>query len=339
LPAGLRLALPPAASRDIIRYRKWFETLSDPERGRALDWQSQIDRIARDIRPQLRRGRVATYIEALARVPRDRFGMAVRTVDGTEYVTGDADVPFSIQSISKVFTLTMAMGFVGEKIWKRVGREPSGNPFNSLVQLEREEGIPRNPFINAGAHVVTDCLASHLGDPRQDILSFVRIVSGNPGVAYDTEVAASERATGYRNFALANFLKSFGNLDGDVDGVLDLYFHQCAIAMSCRDLCRAVSYLANDGIDPASGARIVPKPHARRINSLMLTCGLYDAVGNFAFRVGLPAKSGVGGGIVAVWPRRLTVCVWSPGLDGTGNSLAGTRALELFSQRTGASIF
>lgn len=307
--------------------------------GGALDWQSQIDRIARDVRPQLRRGRVATYIEALARLPRDRFGMAVRTVDGMEFCVGDADARFSIQSISKVFTLTMAMGFLGEKIWKRVGREPSGNPFNSLVQLEREAGIPRNPFINAGAHVVTDCLASQLGHPREDILSFVRIVSGNPEIDYDREVAQSERATGYRNFALANFLKSFGNLDGEIDTVLDLYFHQCSLAMSCRDLCRAVSYLANDGIDPASGARIVPKRHARRINSLMLTCGLYDAVGNFAYRVGLPAKSGVGGGIVAVWPGHLTVCVWSPGLDATGNSLAGTRALELFSQRTGASIF
>ncbi len=304
-----------------------------------LDWQSHIDRIAHDVRPQIRRGRVATYIEALARVPRDRFGMAVRTVDGEEFVAGDADVAFSIQSISKIFTLTMAMGFVGERLWKRVGREPSGNPFNSLVQLEREGGLPRNPFINAGAHVVTDCLAAHLERPKQDILSFVRILAGNPEIAYDEEVAASERATGYRNFALANFLKSFGNLDGEVDRVLDLYFHQCAIAMSCRDLCRAASFLAKDGIDPTSRARIVPKTRARRVNSLMLTCGLYDAVGNFAFRVGLPAKSGVGGGILAVWPGRLTVCVWSPGLDDTGNSLAGTRALELFAQRTGASIF
>lgn len=304
-----------------------------------MDWQTHIDRIADDIRPQLKRGKVAKYIEALARVPRDRFGIAVHTVGGEEFVAGDADMPFSIQSISKVFTLTMAMNFVGEKLWKRVGREPSGSPFNSLVQLEREEGIPRNPFINAGAHVVTDCLNTYCATPKADILRFVRTLAGNSRIDYDTEVAASERATGYRNFALANFLKSFRNLDADVDRVLDIYFHQCAIAMSCRDLCRAVAFLANDGVDPASGDRIVPRTRARRINSLMLTCGLYDAVGNFAFRVGLPAKSGVGGGIVAVWPGRLTVCVWSPGLDETGNSLAGTRALELFAQRTGSSIF
>lgn len=304
-----------------------------------MDWQTHIERIAADVRPHLKRGRVATYIEALARVPRGRFGMAVRTVEGEEFHTGDADMPFSIQSISKIFTLTMAMNHVGDRLWKRVGREPSGNPFNSLVQLEREEGIPRNPFINAGAHVVTDEIAAHCDRPMADILAFVRRLSGNPAIRYDAEVAASERETGYRNFALANFLKSFGNLEGDVDSVLDLYFHQCAIAMSCRDLCRAAGFLANDGIDPASGEKIVPKTRARRINSLMLTCGLYDAVGNFAFRVGLPAKSGVGGGIVAVWPGRLTVCVWSPGLDSTGNSLAGTRALELFAQRTGATIF
>jgi glutaminase len=304
-----------------------------------MDWQNHLDRIASDIEPQLRKGHVATYIDALARIPKDRFGMAVRTIDGREFITGDGEAPFSIQSISKLFTLTMAMNFLGDRLWKKVGREPSGNPFNSLVQLEHESGIPRNPLINAGAHVVTDCLAAHCARPRQDIIGFVRHLAGNPGIDYDAEVAESERLTGYRNFALANFLKSFGNLDNDVDDVLDLYFHQCSISMSCLDLCRAVSFLANDGVDPASGEKVVPKSRARRINSLMLTCGLYDAVGNFAFRVGLPAKSGVGGGIVAVWPGQLTVCVWSPGLDKSGNSLAGTRALELFARRTGATIF
>lgn len=304
-----------------------------------MDWQNHLDRIARDVRPKLGRGQVATYIDALARIPNDRFGMAVRTVDGAEFTVGDGEVPFSIQSISKLFTLTMAMNFIGDRLWKRVGREPSGNPFNSLVQLEREEGIPRNPLINAGAHVVTDCLAAHCRNPQRDIIRFIRHIAGNQLIDYDGEVAVSERATGYRNFALANFLKSFGNLENDVDKVLDLYFHQCAISMSCLDLCRAASFLANNGVDPVSGERIVPKARARRINSLMLTCGLYDAVGNFAFRVGLPAKSGVGGGIIAVWPGHLTVCVWSPGLDKSGNSLAGTRALELFARRTGATIF
>lgn len=304
-----------------------------------MDWQAYLERIANDVKPSLKRGHVAHYIDALARVPSDRFGMAIRTIDGEEFAVGDADMPFSIQSISKLFTLTMAMKFVGDGLWKRVGREPSGNPFNSLVQLEREEGIPRNPFINAGAHVVTDCLASHCRRPRAEILKFVRELADNREIDYDREVAASEKQTGYRNYALANFLKSFGNLELDVEKVLDLYFHQCSIAMSCRDLCRAVSFLANEGVQPATGVRIVPKARARRINSLMLTCGLYDVVGNFAFRVGLPSKSGVGGGIVAVWPGRMTLCVWSPGLDEAGNSLAGTRALELFTQRTGASVF
>lgn len=304
-----------------------------------MDWQDQLDRIAEEVRPELERGHVATYIGALARIPKDRFGMAVRTVGGEEFAVGEADMPFSIQSISKIFTLTMAMNFVGDELWRRVGREPSGNPFNSLVQLEREEGIPRNPLINAGAHVVTDCLASRCDDAREEILALVRRLSGNPEIAYDREVAESEKRSGHRNFALAHFLKSFGNLEGEVDEVLDIYFHQCALAMSCRDVCRAISFLANRGNDTATGDRIVPGDVASRINSLMLTCGLYDAVGNFAYRVGLPAKSGVGGGIAAVWPGRMTICVWSPGLDETGNSVAGVRALELFAHRTGAYIF
>lgn len=304
-----------------------------------MDWQKHLDRIAGDVRPLLKKGQVATYIGALARVPPEQFGIAIRTIDGAEFAVGDADTRFSIQSISKLFTLTMALELAGDSLWKRVGREPSGNPFNSLVQLEQENGIPRNPFINAGAHVVTDCLAAHRTTPRRDLLEFLRSLAGNPDIDCDREVARSERETGHRNYALAHFIKSFGNLDGDVEDVLDLYFHQCSIAMTCRELCRAVSFLGNDGIDPSTGNKIMPPQRARRINSLMLTCGLYDAVGNFAFRVGLPAKSGVGGGIVAVWPGRLTACVWSPGLDPSGNSLAGTRALELLAQRTGATVF
>jgi glutaminase len=303
-----------------------------------VDYQAVIDGIAEEVRPLFARGRVADYIPALAAVPRDRFAMAVLAGDGTLAATGAATEPFSIQSISKIFTLTLALRHVGEKLWKRVGREPSGSAFNSLVQLEYEHGIPRNPFINAGAHVVTDALMQVRPYATDTLLAFVRELSGNDTVAYDETVARSEAATGFRNRSLANFLKAEGNLTGDVDEVLDVYFHQCALAMSCVDLVRAVAFLARGGRG-ADGARIVSAGQARRINALMQTCGTYDAAGEMAFRLGIPAKSGVGGGIVGVVPGKLSIAVWSPALDKAGNSLAGVRALELFTGRTGLTVF
>lgn len=303
-----------------------------------MDYQRIVEDIGREVRPLFGRGRVADYIPALARVPREKFGMAVVTVDGEEAAAGDAAEPFSIQSISKLFTLTLALTHVGERLWKRVGREPSGSAFNSLVQLEYEHGIPRNPFINAGAHVVTDALMGVRPYLRDTLLDFVRALAGNDTIAYDDEVARSEAETGFRNRALANFLKAEGNLHGAVDDVLDLYFHQCALAMSCVDLARATLFLARGGRG-RDGTRVVSAARTRRINALMQTCGTYDAAGEFAFRIGIPAKSGVGGGIVGIVPGRLSVAVWSPAVDPLGNSVAGARALELFTARTGFSVF
>jgi glutaminase len=264
--------------------------------------------------------------------------MALRTRDGQEAAAGDADVPFSIQSVSKVFTLTLGMQRLGDTLWDRIGREPSGNPFNSLVQLETERGVPRNPFINAGAIAVADRLTAW-PDTKGTLLRLLRSLSGTD-VVYDAEVAASEAATGFTNLALANFMKSFGKLDHAVADVLDFYFHQCAAVMSCRQLACAVGYLCRDGAHPLdAGAQVVTSGQARRINALMLTCGTYDAAGEFAFRVGLPCKSGVGGGIVAVVPDTLSLAVWSPALDPTGNSLLGREALERFVALTGLSVF
>jgi glutaminase len=302
------------------------------------DYQTIVDHIATRVQPDIGRGRVADYIPALARIPADQFGMAVHTLDNTQALHGSARQAFSIQSVSKVFSLTLAMKLIGEQLWQRIGREPSGDPFNSLIQLEHENGRPRNPFINAGAICVADCLISHSHDAKTAIREFVSELCGEP-VDFDDEVAASEKAWGHRNAALANFMKSFGNLDNDVEQVLDVYFHQCALAMSCRQLARACSYLANQGISPISGERIVTERQTRRINALMLTCGTYDAAGEFAFCVGLPCKSGVGGGIVAVVPRHLSLCVWSPALGPSGNSVAGLSALELFVAQTGLSVF
>lgn len=304
-----------------------------------MDFQKILDEIQEDVRPYFGQGTVADYIPALARVPADRFGMALKLADGTEFTIGDADTSFSIQSISKLFSLMLAMEIMGEELWTRVGREPSGTAFNSLVQLEYEHGIPRNPFINAGAIVVTDVIAGRSANAQRRVADFVRQLSGNQHNRVDEEVALSEWKHGYRNAALANLLRSFDNITGEVDTVLDVYFRQCAITMSCLDLARAVQPLVLSGYSPVTKTQILTQRQAKRVNALMLTCGLYDAVGSFAYEVGLPAKSGVGGGIVAVLPEEFSIAVWAPELDTVGNSLVGTKALELFTTKTGLSIF
>jgi glutaminase len=308
---------------------------------RAEDLQGILSAVQDDMQAHLGHGKVADYIPALARVDPKHFGMAAMTVDGQAAAVGDADIPFSIQSISKVFTLTMALERVGADLWSRVGREPSGSRFNSMVRLEQEHGIPRNPLINAGALVVSDVLLGQ-GLPHGAIgriTDFLREVSGDPSVSIDMEVAQSEADTGFLNASLANFLKAKGNLGGKVEDVLDVYFHQCALAMSCRQLARAALYLAGDGLDPIARTRVTTAVRARRINAVMMTCGHYDASGEFAFRVGLPGKSGVGGGILAVAPDKGAVAVWSPGLNTAGTSHLGALALERFAALAGWSVF
>lgn len=305
------------------------------------DLTTIVAEIAEEMRAAPERGRPADYIPPLARVDVGQFGMAVVTADGKVFAGGDADVSFSVQSVSKVFALTLALGRVGDQLWDRVGREPSGSAFNSVVQLESEQGIPRNPFINAGAIVVADVNLGR-GAPRESIgelVRFIRHLADDDAVAVDVEVARSEAETGFRNVALANYMKAFGNLHRPVEDVLALYFGQCAVAMSCRQLAMAGRYLMAGGLIPGSGHRVVSEARARRINALMLTCGHYDASGDFAFRVGLPGKSGVGGGILAVAPGRASIAVWSPGLNAQGNSQLGTLALERLAARTGWSVF
>jgi glutaminase len=297
--------------------------------------------IADELRHEVERGAVADYIPELSKVDPARFGIAVAGLDGAVHAAGDADEAFSIQSISKVFSLTLALGKAGDALWRRVGREPSGNAFNSIVQLEAERGVPRNPFINAGAIVVADVLLAG-SEPREAIagvVQFLRFLAEDDAVVVDEAVARSETRTGFRNAALANYMKAFGNLDEEVDRVLGVYFHQCAVAMSCRQLALAGRFLAAGGRNPATGRQVVGPDRARRINALMLTCGHYDGSGDFAFRVGLPGKSGVGGGILAVAPGQASIAVWSPGLNARGNSLLGSMALEMLSRRTGWSVF
>lgn len=303
-----------------------------------MDLQALLDAIAREAAPLGAQGKVADYIPALAAVNPAQFGIALTTVEGQTFGSGDWRVPFSIQSVSKAFSLALVLARDGEALWTRVGREPSGNPFNSLVQLEYEKGIPRNPFINAGALILIDRLLSLSGDSFGTLRAFLREESGNAALDLDSEVAVSEAAHGHRNAALAHFMASCGNLENPVDRVLDHYFRQCALTMSCADLAKAGLFLANHGLR-ADGSRLLTRSESKRINSVMLTCGTYDAAGDFAYRVGLPGKSGVGGGILAVLPERGVLCVWSPALDPHGNSVAGVEALDRFTTRTGWSVF
>jgi glutaminase len=305
------------------------------------DLQKIVTEIAEEMRQRPDRGDVATYIPELARADPGKFGIAVVDTEGRVATGGDSEEPFSIQSISKVFTLTLALGRIGDRLWRRVGREPSGSAFNSIVQLEYEHGIPRNPFINAGAIAVTDAILSG-HKPREvlgDILRFLQFLADDPSITIDEAVAASEQRTGFRNVALANYMKAYGVIENPVDYTLGVYFHHCAIAMSCRQLAMAGRFLAHQGRNPSTGFAVVQPERARRINAIMLTCGHYDGSGEFAYRVGLPGKSGVGGGIFAVAPGKASIAVWSPGLDDSGNSHLGRIALETLTRRTGWSIF
>ena len=303
--------------------------------------QAIVDDIVEEMRAMPDKGEVADYIAPLARISPDKFGIAVVLANGEVICGGDAQETFSIQSISKVFTLTQALGIAGDQLWDRVGKEPSGSPFNSIVQLENEKGIPRNPFINAGAIVVCDVLLSGY-EPREVIgnsLRFVRDLAGDNSIVVDENVARAELETGFRNTALAAYARAFGNLKNSVERTLGVYSHACSIAMDCRQLALAGRYLMLAGRNPATGCSVLSHKRTRRINALMLTCGHYDNSGEFAFRVGLPGKSGVGGGILAIAPGVASIAVWAPGLNAQGNSLLGSLALERLAHRAGWSVF
>ena len=304
-----------------------------------IQYHSILESIRNEVLPLQKRGAVADYIPELAKIKPNKFGMHLQTIDGGSYSIGNSDENFSIQSISKVFALAMVVSLVGEKIFKRVGVEPSGSAFNSLVQLEYEKGIPRNPLINAGAMVVCDVLIDQLHNPKKEVLGFVRQLAKNKKICFNENVAVSEKKFGFRNMALANFLKSFGNIHHTVDDVLDLYFHLCSIEMSCRDLATAFLLFANHGIASETSEPFLTKSQTKRLNAVMQSCGFYDEAGEFSFTVGLPGKSGVGGGIVAVHPDKYAVATWSPRLNEKGNSVMGMKALELLTTKLGSSIF
>jgi len=285
------------------------------------------------------KGLLASYIPELANVNSENFGVYISTIDQVNFGIGNCNDKFSIQSISKVLSLSLAYSILGEKIWDRLGVEPSGTAFNSLVQLEADNGIPRNPFINAGAIVISDILLSNLENPKEDFLAFVRRVSNNSELNYSNKIAASEKSVGFRNTALCNFIKSFGNIQNEPSDVLDFYFDLCSLEMNCKELSQVFMFLANNGRNLIDDDLILTKSQSKRINALMQTCGFYDESGEFAFKVGLPGKSGVGGGIIAIHPNGYTIAVWSPKLNKKGKSYKGMKFLEEFTTKTELSIF
>ena len=304
-----------------------------------IDYQKIFHEIVSEFNDTDDCGEVATYIPELSKVDPKKLGIHLTTIQQEHFSFGDSNEKFSIQSIAKVLSLTLALKIMGKDLWNRVGVEPSGSAFNSLVQLEYEKGIPRNPFINAGAIVVCDILVSCLDNPKIELLEFIREASGIASIDYGSKISDSEKNTGFRNYALTNFMKDFGNIHNDVESVLDLYFHLCSIEMTCKELTQTFLFLASSGISPITNKTVISPSRTKRINSLMQMCGFYDEAGEFAFRVGLPGKSGVGGGIVAIHPGEFCITVWSPKLNINGNSYKGMKVLEEMTTKTKSSIF
>ena len=304
-----------------------------------MDYQQVLENIYQSILPYAKEGKQADYIPELAKVNPDQFGMCIHTIYGETAAIEQCDTRFSIQSIAKVFALAMCLSIKGDELWKRVGKEPSGTAFNSLIQLEVEHGVPRNPFINAGAIVMADILLSHFDDPEAEFLRFVRAVAGNETIDYNKQVAISERENGYLNAAIVNLLKYHGTIENDIESVLHFYFMMCSIEMSCRELSLAFLAFANHRRRFDYSGITLTASQVKRINAIMQTCGFYDEAGEFAYLVGLPGKSGVGGGIVAIYPLQYSVAVWSPRLNAKGNSVMGIKALELLTTETKESIF
>ena len=304
-----------------------------------MDYNKLFSEINNSIAKNKTKGKVASYIPELSKINPAKFGVHLTTINNKNFSFGDSNEKFSIQSISKVLSLTLAYSIEGEKLWNRVGVEPSGTPFNSLVLLEHNKGIPRNPLINSGAIVICDILVSKLKNPKQDFLKFIRELSGNYKLNYCLKMVESEKNYGFRNVALVNLMKSFNNIENDIDVVMDFYYNLCSIEMTCQELSRTFLFLTTDGTDPISNKIILSESKSKRINAIMQLCGFYDEAGEFAFKVGLPGKSGVGGGIVAIHPNKYSIVVWSPLLNKKGNSYKGMKFLEKFTSKTQSSIF
>jgi glutaminase len=300
--------------------------------------QDLFDTLPEQVKPFFGEGKVADYIPALSHIPTNKFGIAATTISSKTYKAGDASEQFSLQSISKVLALFIALQTIGDEIWDTVGRRLTTKSFNAITPLEEAGGTPRNPFTNAGALVMIDRLLSEHSDYPSKLIEFTKLLADNNSIQFDPVVAISEKKTGHRNIAIAHFLKSCGAILNSVDDILEAYFLQCSLAMNCIDLSKILLFLANKGVDPVSHQPIITPLQTRRINALMMMFGTYDAAGEFVFRIGLPAKSGVGGGLVAIVPGRMSIAVWSPSLDVFGTSVAGLKALEILTVEEELSV-
>ena len=288
--------------------------------------------------PLWKDGKVADYIPALAAIDPNQFGLCIATIDGAIHTFGGSKTRFSIQSVSKLFTLELLVELLGESVWQHIGRSPTNSAFNSLGWLEQEKGKPYNPFVNAGALAVTDRIMNSTAMALHSILQHVRQLADDQSIDINDIISSSERATCDRNEAIAHLMKSFGTITGPVVTLLDIYCDQCAIEMNCEQLARAGLLFARAGVDP-KGNQVLTPTSCDRINALMATAGMYDGAGEFAFRVGLPAKSGVGGGILAISPGRMAIAAWGPALDQTGQSIVGLKALEILASHLELSVF
>lgn len=303
--------------------------------------KSAVSDITAEISSSLDKGEATKQIAELSQVDTEQFGIAILTRDGDMICGGDAETPFSVQSISKVFSLELVLKDFGDELWERVGRDPSGDPYNSVIDLERHKGYPRNPFVNAGALIVVDMLLDIL-PPEQEVEAVVQFVAGlidGETVSLNERVAESDEGSGHLNRAMLNIAKHFDNVRNPIPKIMEAYTRQCAIELSCRQLARVGRFLMLEGPDEAANRDLEAARRSRRILSLMMTAGLYDGAGEFAYRVGLPAKSGIGGGILAIAPNTASIAVWSPGLDESGNSKMGTLALEMLTDRLDWSTF
>lgn len=298
-----------------------------------------IQNIYNDILSKDNLGKVPDYIPEIGNISEHKFGINFTDLQHNSFGCGDYQEKFSIQSISKVFALSFVYQRIGEKLWQRVDVEPSGNAFNSLIQLETDNGIPRNPFINAGALVICDVLLEICENPKEELLDYIKNLAENQEISFNEKVASSEMQNSFRNAAMCNYMKSFGNIKSSPDAVIELYCHLCSIEMTCEQLSKSFLYLANAGKKPSNNEFILSSSKTKRINAILLTCGFYDESGEFAFLVGLPGKSGVGGGIVAIMPNQFVLTVWSPKLNEKGNSYRGMKFLEEFTTATNVSIF
>jgi glutaminase len=306
-----------------------------------VDYEVLLEQVLGDVSPYRGQGTVASYVPALAKADVRHAGIALMLGDGSVFSTGDAETPFSVQSISYVIALPLVLNHVKSALWNHVGREPAGVPLSSLAQLQLERGKPRNPLMNAGALVACDQFIGHRGveAAADEFLDFVHLASGDQTIGIDESLAMSESRAGNLNRGIAYYLSAVGNLSNPVEDVLSLYYRQCSVVMTCRQLAATLLFLAFDGTDPRTSTEITTPSRARRTNALMLTAGHYDSSGEFAFRVGLPGKSSVSGAVVAVIPGVGVACAWSPGLNSGGCSLVGSLMLERLADRTGWSVF